>query len=49
MADLVAPPPGVTRAGVLSGDRHMTDLWWDELGLGVSTWWRLWKSPGPPS
>jgi len=48
LAVLVPPPAGVTREGVLRGDREMLDRWWDALGLGVSSWWRLWKSPGPP-
>jgi len=48
LAVLVPPPVGVTRDGVLRGDREMLDRWWDALGLGVSSWWRLWKSPGPP-
>jgi hypothetical protein len=25
----------------------MLDASWDALGLGVTTWWRLWKSSGP--
>lgn len=49
LARLAPPPAGVTREGVLAGDREMIDRWWDALGLGVTTWWRLWKSPGPPS
>jgi hypothetical protein len=48
LAALVAPPKGVSRERVLSGDREALDRWWDELGLGVTSWWRLWKSPGPP-
>lgn len=48
LAALVPPPAGVSREGVLRGDREMSDRWWDELGLGVTTWWRLWKTPGPP-
>lgn len=48
MVLLVPPPEGVTREGVLAGDETMIDRWWDELGLGVTTWWRLWKSTGPP-
>jgi hypothetical protein len=48
MAALVPPPKGVTREGVLRGDRRMLELWWDELGLGDSAWWRLWKGPWPP-
>jgi len=48
MSVLVPPPTGVTREGALAGDRRMLDLWWDDLGLGVASWWRLWKQPGPP-
>jgi len=43
LAALVPPPQGVTRAGVLSGDKHMRDLWWNALGLGDTSWWRLWE------
>lgn len=45
---LVPPPKGVTRDGILAGDRRMIERWWDELGLGDTKWWRLWKSPWPP-
>jgi hypothetical protein len=48
LAELVPPPRSVTRAGVLRGDREMIDAWWDELGLGVTTWWRLWKGSRAP-
>jgi hypothetical protein len=48
LAALVPPPAGVTRDGVLRGDRQMLDLWWNELGLGETSWWRLWKGPWPP-
>jgi len=47
MAELEAPPAGVTRGGVLGGDRRMLDLWWDTLQLGDSSWWRMWKGPSP--
>jgi len=40
LAALVPPPSGVTREGILRGDRRMLDAWWDQLGLGGSTWWR---------
>ena len=43
LAQLVAPPAGVTRAGVVSGDRAMLDRWWNEFGLGTATWWRTWR------
>lgn len=51
LAQLVPPPAGVTRQGILEGDpatqRNMRDLWWDELGLGDTSWWRIWKGPAP--
>ncbi len=47
LAELVPPPKGVTREGILAGDRHMRDLWWDALGLGDTSWWRMWKGPVP--
>ena len=44
---LVPPPDGVTREGVVAGDRTMLDRWWDVLGLGLSKDWRRWKGPDP--
>ncbi len=49
LAELVPPPVGVTREGVLRRDQRMLDLWWDELGLGDTSWWRLWKGNVPSS
>jgi hypothetical protein len=51
LAELAPPPAGVTRNGVLAGQRLMLDDWWDTLGLGAANWWRVWKqqwrdSPG---
>lgn len=43
LARLVAPPPGVTREGVLRLDPQMLDLWWNELGLGDVSLWRHWE------
>ena len=43
LASLVPPPRGVTREQVLSGDRLALDRWWDQLGVGVNSWWRLLK------
>src|ERR1039458_5028797 len=40
LAALVPPPAGVTREGILHGDRRMLDRWWDQLGLGDTGWWR---------
>lgn len=48
MAVLIPPPEGVTREGVLKGEREMLDLWWRELDLGSANFWRLWKAPWPP-
>ena len=47
LAALVPPTPGVTRQGILAGDRPMLDRWWDQLGLGNTTWWRKLESPWP--
>jgi ferric-dicitrate binding protein FerR (iron transport regulator) len=47
MAELAPPPAGVTREGVLNGDRHMLDRWWDVLGYGDSSFWRIWKGLSP--
>ncbi|MEP7341254.1 MAG: zf-HC2 domain-containing protein [Acidobacteriota bacterium] len=47
LAELIPPPPNVTREGVLNGDRAMLDAWWDKLGLGDTDWWRMWKGPLP--
>lgn len=40
LASLVQPPSGVTREGMLSGDRRMTERWQDHLNLGMDSWWR---------
>lgn len=40
--ELVPHPAGVTRDGILRGERAMRELWWDELGLGSSEFWRMW-------
>jgi hypothetical protein len=47
LAQLIPPPPVVTRAGVLNGERAMLDAWWDKLELGDTSWWRMWKGPPP--
>jgi FecR protein len=47
LAQLVAPPEGVTRDGVLAGDRSMLDRWWEALGLGSAIWWRQWLTHMP--
>jgi hypothetical protein len=43
LAALVPPPEGVSREGILRGDRIALSRWWDKLGVDVSTWWRLFK------
>ncbi len=44
LAQLAAPPPGVTREGMLGRDQHMMDAYWRSLGLGdVKSWWRHWR------
>lgn len=40
---LVPMPQGVTRDGVIAGERAMRDAWWDALGLGTTSWWRTWR------
>ncbi len=47
LAKLIPPPTGVTREGILAGDSHMRDLWWDALGLRDTEWWREWKRDFP--
>ena len=47
LAALVPPPQGVTRAGVLAGDRQMLDLWWNELGFGDTSLWRTFERSWP--
>jgi len=47
LAELLPPPPHVTREGVIGGDHAMLDAWWDKLGLGDTEWWRMWKGPLP--
>jgi hypothetical protein len=47
LAELVPPPHGVTREGILGGDRQMRDRWWNALGLRSTSWWRFWKGPVP--
>jgi hypothetical protein len=43
LARLVPPPAAVTRDGIRAGNRAMRDAWWDALGLGTSSWWRIWE------
>jgi hypothetical protein len=43
LAGFVPPPAGVTAEGVMSGNQHMLDSWWDKLGYGEMSWWRRWE------
>lgn len=43
LAQFVAPPDDVSREGIRAGRRDMLDKWWDKLGLGTTSWWRVWK------
>lgn len=47
LTSLIPAPAGVTRQGVIDGDRGMLDALWEPLELGDSSWWRLWKAPFP--
>lgn len=47
LAALVPPPAGVTPEGIAQNNQPMLDKWWDELGLGDSSFWRIWKGPSP--
>jgi FecR protein len=47
LAQLIPPPPQVTRAGILRLDRDMLDLWWNELDLGDISLWRNWERSWP--
>ncbi len=40
MAGLVEIPDGVTREAVVALDKEVLRLWWEELGLEESGWWR---------
>ena len=48
LADLVPPPTGVTRDGILQLDRHMLDLYWNALNLGDISIWRFFERSSPP-
>ena len=43
LASLAPPPRDVTRDQILAGDRLALERWWDQLGLGVNSWWRMLK------
>jgi hypothetical protein len=42
--ELLPPPAGVTRAGLLRGDELMMHAWRQQLGLGeAKRWWLDWR------
>jgi hypothetical protein len=49
LAVLVPPPNGVTREGTLALNRQMLDRYWDSLGLGSISIWRMWEQSTAPS
>jgi hypothetical protein len=44
LASLAPPPPSVQRGRVLDGDRAALDAWWNALGFGETSWFRIWKA-----
>jgi FecR protein len=49
LADLVPPPTGVTREGILQLDPHMLDLYWNALKLGDISIWRYFEQSSAPA
>jgi FecR protein len=47
LAGFIPPPAGVTRRGILAGNQRMRDAWWNSLGYGNMSWWRLWERDWP--
>jgi len=45
LAQFVPPDAGITRDGVVRGDRAMLEAWWDQLDLQPLSWWRTWERP----
>jgi hypothetical protein len=43
LAALVPAPEGVTRKGVLQGDKGMLEAWQKQLNLGMKRWWQFWR------
>lgn len=43
LASLSAPPTGVTREAVLSGDRAALTSWWDSFNFEGTRWWQRLK------
>lgn len=49
LAARLAPPDGVTRAGIVAGQQPMLDAWWGALGYGDRGWWDLWLREWRPA
>jgi len=51
LAALAPPPPGVTREGILHLGQGMLDSWWNSLGFGDISLWRMYEHnwSQPPS
>jgi FecR protein len=49
LADLVPPPSGVDRSGILALDPRMLDLYWNALDLGDISIWRFWEQSASPN
>jgi hypothetical protein len=43
LSQLVPPPAGVTKEGILRLDQPMLDQWWNELGFDDISVWRHWE------
>ena len=47
LADLAPPPSSASRQRVLAKDRDALEAWWESLGLGSSSLFKLWRArPG---
>ena len=41
LATLSPPPPDVTRAAVVAGDRRALERWWNSIGVDTGSWWNI--------
>ncbi len=45
---MLAPlPEGITRERVFALESAALDAWWDALGMGDASWWRMWEGDAP--
>jgi hypothetical protein len=44
LSEFITIPASVTREGILGGNPAMIDGLWNELDIGDTSWWRMWKS-----